>query len=113
LKEFSWRLLLDFCSDDLETKDQIAAKLILQGYDPIPVCCKILRESECTVVIDGLESTREWDLIKFAFLSEASNSCIYIITNESVATQCENEGQVTVINIEDMRAAPVLPPKQS
>jgi hypothetical protein len=68
LVEFSRRLLLDFHSDDLQTKEN-AILGITEGQDPIQGCRKFMSEYECLVVIDGLRSQDDWDLIKAALLS--------------------------------------------
>uniref|UniRef100_A0A453A019 Disease resistance protein RPM1 n=4 Tax=Aegilops tauschii subsp. strangulata TaxID=200361 RepID=A0A453A019_AEGTS len=99
LKDFCWRLLLDFRSDDLRAK-KIAAVGIMEGEDPIQQCSKILREDECVVVIDGLRSTDDWDLIKAAVLPDPITSHIIVIANAaSVATHCvDKEDRVIKIN---------------
>lgn len=83
LTDFSRHLLLDFHSDDLHTKES-AAIGIMEGQDPIQECRKILCQDRYLVVIDGLRSTHDWDLIKDALLREfqTTKSCIVIITNE-------------------------------
>ncbi|VAH23305.1 unnamed protein product [Triticum turgidum subsp. durum] len=92
LTDFSWRLLLDFHSDDLQAK-KIAALGIMEGQDPIQQCSKILSDDECVVVIDGLRSTDDWDLIKAAVLPDPITSHIIVIANAaSVATHCVDKG---------------------
>ncbi|KAM3300439.1 hypothetical protein ACQJBY_041448 [Aegilops geniculata] len=92
LKDFSWRLLLDFHSDDLRAK-KIVAVGMMEDQDPIQECSKFLREDKCVIVIDGLQSTDDWDLIKAALLSDQVRSHIIVITNlASVATRCADVG---------------------
>ncbi|EMS60486.1 Disease resistance RPP13-like protein 4 [Triticum urartu] len=102
LTEFSWRLLLDFYSDDLQAKEA-AAISIIEGQDPIQRCRKILTEEECLVVIDGLQSKDEWDLIKAASLYGGSRSTTVVITNEvGVASYCVRNNFESVVNIKGL-----------
>lgn len=98
LTDFSRCLLLDFLSDDMQAKEAAAVGFV-EGQDPIPGCRRILHKHKCLIVIDGLRSTHEWDLIKEAFLPDNTKSCIIAITNEKkVAKHCvEKEGQVVNI----------------
>jgi hypothetical protein len=83
LTDLSWHMLLDFHSNNFQNK-HTAAISIMEGRDPVQECCKILRQHRCLVVIDGMRSTHDWDLIKHAFSSEinTSKSCIVVISNE-------------------------------
>lgn len=83
LTDLSWHLLLDFHSNNSDNKEA-AAIGIMEGQDPVQECCKILRQYRCLVVIDGLRSTHDWDLIKHAFSSvmHTNKSCIVVISNE-------------------------------
>lgn len=83
LTDLSWHLLLDFHSNNFENKGA-AAIGIMEGRDPVQECCKILRQHRCLIVIDGLRSTHDWDLIKHAFSSvmHTNKSCIVVISNE-------------------------------
>jgi hypothetical protein len=89
LMEFSRRLLLGFNSKDLHAQET-AAVGIMEGQDTIQACCHFLQQYVCTIVIDGLRSTHDWDSIKAAFLSEPTQSSriIVITTEETVATHC-------------------------
>lgn len=103
LKDFSWRLLLDFHSDDLRA-EKIVAIGMMEDQDPIQECSKFLREDKCVIVIDGLQSTDDWDLIKAALLSDQVRSHIIVITNlASVATRCADVGD-RVIKINCLEA---------
>ncbi|KAF7099507.1 hypothetical protein CFC21_101133 [Triticum aestivum] len=105
LTEFSIHLLSDFHSYDLEAKES-AAIGVIEGQDPIQECCKILREEKCFLVIDGVRSTYDWDLIKGAFLTDPTqnNNTIVVITNEaSIAMHCTPEKD-KVINIKCFNA---------
>jgi hypothetical protein len=96
LKDFSWRLLLDFHSDDLHAK-KVATVGMMEGQDPIQECSKFLRDYKCIVIIDGLRSTDDWDLIKSTLLSYPMTSHIVVITNAArVATYCTDEGDQTI-----------------
>ncbi|VAH23303.1 unnamed protein product [Triticum turgidum subsp. durum] len=88
LTDLAWHLLLDFHSDDLQAKEK-AAIGITEGQDPVQECRRILCEYRSLVVIDGLRSREDWDLIKAAFVPDSTNASIIVITNEaSVATHC-------------------------
>uniref|UniRef100_A0ACD5ZK19 Uncharacterized protein n=1 Tax=Avena sativa TaxID=4498 RepID=A0ACD5ZK19_AVESA len=88
LTEFSKHALLDFHSDDLKAKEAVAIGM-MEGQDPIQGCCKFLHREKCFFVIDGLQSTHDWDLIRAAFLSKPIKSNIVVITTEaSVAKYC-------------------------
>uniref|UniRef100_A0A453MPG0 Disease resistance protein RPM1 n=1 Tax=Aegilops tauschii subsp. strangulata TaxID=200361 RepID=A0A453MPG0_AEGTS len=98
LTDFSRSLLLDFLSDDMQAKEAAAVGFV-EGQDSIPGCRRILHKHKCFIVIDGLRSTHDWDLIKEAFLPDNTKSCIIVITNEKkVAKHCvQKEGQVVNI----------------
>jgi hypothetical protein len=88
LTELSLRLLVDFHSDNIQAKETMAFAM-MEGEDPIQGCCKFLREEYCLVVIDGIRSTYDLDLILAAFLSETIYGRLILITNESaVETHC-------------------------
>ncbi|KAM3300440.1 hypothetical protein ACQJBY_041449 [Aegilops geniculata] len=109
LEDFSWCLLLGFQSDDLRAK-KIAAVGMMEGQDPIQECSKLLREEKCVVVIDGLRSTNDWDLIKAALLSNPITTNSIVITNvASVATHCVDE-EDRVIKINSREADIALDP---
>lgn len=105
LSEFAWRLLLDLYSDDPQAKQTAAiSSMTEEGQDPILECCKILREMTCFVVIDGLCSMQEWDLIKATLLSNETGGrqidgrIVVITTEQKVAKHCvENDKDAVVI----------------
>ncbi|CAN6243713.1 unnamed protein product [Urochloa humidicola] len=106
LTEFSWRLLLDFHSDELEAKEA-AAVSIIEGQDPVQGCRKFLREHECFLVLDGLQSKDEWDLIKDTglLLSGHIRCTIIVITNEAtVAKHCVDHEEDRVLNVKGLKA---------
>jgi hypothetical protein len=124
LMEFCWRLILGFYSGNLEAKDTVAARLI-RGGDPILQCCKILSEQNCIVVIDGLQSPQDWDLIKDTFLSEptffrkrsepAMRCSVVIPTTESVPAgkrqtaehEYEVSNHITYLEADTIRIPPI------
>jgi hypothetical protein len=104
LTDLSWRLLRDFYSDDLHAKSAAAIR-IMEAHDPIQECRRFLREHRCLVVIDGLQSKDDWDLIKSAFLPDSTNACIIVITNEaSVARYCVHNKEHQVVNVKGLKA---------
>lgn len=81
-------LLLDLFSDDAEATETAAVGM-LEGQDPIPWCCKILLENHFLIVLDGLESTHDWDLIEATLLSQHVRGTAIVITREeSIAKHC-------------------------
>lgn len=109
LTNFSWRLVLDFHSDNLQAKRTVAFG-IMEGQDPIQECCKFLHEYKCLVVIDGLCTTHEWDLIKDAFLSETTKGCIIVITNEASVAKYIVSEEHQAFNVEDLIGKKVVHP---
>jgi hypothetical protein len=102
LMDLCLRLFLDFHSDDLEAK-QTAAFSIMEGrQDPIEGCFKLLHhhQKKCFVVIDGVRSKDDWDLIRDALLYQRPNGCVLVITDEeSVARWCvRKENRVIIID---------------
>jgi hypothetical protein len=107
LVEFSRRLLLDFHSDDLQTKEN-AILGITEGQDPIQGCRKFMSEYECLVVIDGLRSQDDWDLIKAALLSVTTKGYVVVVTNEaSVARHCTDHEE-HVVNVRSLESDEAL-----
>ncbi|KAF6992205.1 hypothetical protein CFC21_009220 [Triticum aestivum] len=104
LTDLSWHLLLDFHSDDLQAKEK-AAIGILEGQDPVQECRRIMCEYRSLVVLDGLRSREDWDLIKATFLPDSTNACIIVITNEaSVATHCVDNKEDRAVNVKGLEA---------
>jgi hypothetical protein len=104
LRHFSCDLLLDFLVDDIRSR-KAAAVSMMEGEDPIYGCRRFLHENECFVVISGLQSVREWDLIEHAFLSIPIQGSIVVITqDETLAAHCvdhEGDRMIRVINEPD------------
>lgn len=103
LEVFSRRLLLNLRSEDL-VAEEIAAVCMMGDPRLTQECSNLLRDDDCLVIINGLQSTHDWDSIKAALLSEPPKGCILVITNEeSVATHCveEEEG---VLSMGDVKA---------
>jgi hypothetical protein len=107
LRVFCQCLLLDFHSYDLRTRET-AAIAMMEGQDPIQGCYKFLREERCLVVIDDLQSTHDWDLIKAALLPDPIKGCMVVITNEeSIATYCADEqDQVVMVKFLEAHVTP-------
>lgn len=111
LSDFSWHLLLDFQSTH-EEKVAAAAGL-MKGQDPIQACREILREKKCMVVIDGLQSKQDWDIIRktfFSALPTQSGSLIIVITNEkSVAKHSVDDKEDQLLKVKRLRGLPLDP----
>ncbi|KAL5204151.1 hypothetical protein ABZP36_009022 [Zizania latifolia] len=97
-------LLLDMCPELRHAEEN--ADLFMSGVkDPIKECHGFLRDQRCLVVIDGLRSKEEWDLIK-ANLTDAgpSASSIIVVTNEAcVAKYCAVPSKA-VLNLRSLEA---------
>lgn len=107
LEVFSRRLLLNFRSQDLQV-EEIAEVAMMGDPSLTQEYCKLMHDEDCLVVINGLQSTHDWDSIKEAFLSKPFRGCIVVITNEqSVATHCVDD-EDGALNISDLEADPVL-----
>ena len=79
LMDLSWSLLLDLNGGSLQDGMSVM-------QDPIQGCHKYLRNHRCIVVIDGLRSTEEWDLIKAILeLGTIQHYVVVITGEESVA----------------------------
>ncbi|CAM0908711.1 unnamed protein product [Alopecurus aequalis] len=88
LRDFSRRLLSDFDSE----------------RDPIKEGHELLKQHNCLVVIDDLQSKEEWDLIQSALVSRPSGTVIIVITTEaSVASYCTNN-EDQVFNVKGLEA---------
>lgn len=97
LREFSWRLLLDFHSGSLQHGSMFRIK------DPVQECRELLQNYNCPIVIDGLQSTEDWDQIKAALAIQRDNnrSRILVISYEaSVATYCSKDYWWSVEDLE-------------
>lgn len=72
--------------------------------DSIQECRQYLLDHNCFIVIDGLQSTQEWESIKGALgLETIKRHVILVITNEeSVAKHCATEIKL-VYNIKGLR----------
>jgi hypothetical protein len=106
LEVFTRRILLN-----LRSEDNVAEEIERVGMmgDPCLTqeCSNFLHEHDCLVIINGLQSTHDWESIKASLLSKPTKGCILVITNKaSVATDCAEEGGV--INTEDMVADAML-----
>lgn len=87
LTDFSWRLLLDFYSDDPQAKEAAAVGLMEGTLDPIQKCREFLRR-KCLVIINDLRSEEDWDLIKNTFLSEHIQSIVIVRSYDRINKHC-------------------------
>lgn len=105
LKDFCWRLLLDFCTHDDYSgakKEAEAVGLMKGEVDPIQACRQRLRENKCLVVIDGLRSKDDWNQIRTELLWEqpTQSGCIIVITHrKSVANYCADDKKDRLLRI--------------
>ncbi|XP_071684938.1 uncharacterized protein [Lolium perenne] len=79
----------------------------MKGQDPIQACREILNEEEYIVVIDGLQSKQDWDIIRKTFFSElhtSRGSHIIVITNEkSVAKHSVDDKKDQLLKVKHLR----------
>jgi len=93
LMDFCKSLLMQFHSHSLETNE-----------DPVKQCHGLLKDPQCLLVIDNLQSTEEWDLICRALairsaVNTSSRNAIVVITNEErIALHCADRKDL-VFNI--------------
>lgn len=102
LRDLFRTLLLDLCSES----PRAGSFGMLGVEDPIQECCRLIHEHHCLIVIDGLQSAEEWDLIKAALPSVPSKrgGTIIVISNDaSVSTHCSKQGG-SVRNVKGLNA---------
>ncbi|KAM3215592.1 hypothetical protein ACQJBY_067553 [Aegilops geniculata] len=106
LRHFCRSLFFSFYPKSIDGINEIAALDDMMGRkNPILECQSILRQNSCLVVIDGLKSTKEWDLIQAELVAGSSRNCIIIITNDaSIATYCCGDRGELVFNVKGLQA---------
>jgi hypothetical protein len=119
LKVFAQRLFLNFHSDDIRAKR--ITEVGMKGEAGLIEWCREFLSSQgndhnpYVVVINGLESKDDWDLIQGTFLLSSSDvtkaraGCILVITNEeTVATHVVKDHTHLAFNVKDLRADPSI-----
>ncbi|WVZ83999.1 hypothetical protein U9M48_031083 [Paspalum notatum var. saurae] len=104
LRDFSRSLLLNFHSHKLQGHTDCDIDTV-GSNNPIVECRGILEPGKCLVVIDGLQSVKEWDMIQAELVSRSSKNCIIIITTEAGVARCcrGNKGEL-VFNVKGLQA---------
>ncbi|XP_066337731.1 uncharacterized protein [Miscanthus floridulus] len=105
LRDFSRSLLMNFHSESLQAKET-APSNIVGIKDAIGKCREVLSTRRCLVVIDGLQSIQEWDLIQSSLVSRHSESrtvIIVITTEASIATYCADKEELA-FNVKTLEA---------
>ncbi|XP_020188576.1 disease resistance protein Pik-2 isoform X1 [Aegilops tauschii subsp. strangulata] len=105
LWDFSRTLLSSFGSRKLQDSEH--THLYSMGsQNPIPQCREILTQQTCLVIIDGLQSTIEWDLIKAELVSGSNrrNVIIIVTTEQEIATYCRGDKGHLVLNVKGLEA---------
>ncbi|KQJ91713.1 putative disease resistance RPP13-like protein 2 isoform X2 [Brachypodium distachyon] len=107
LRDFSRSLLSDLNRESLQANG--TSDFGTMGIkDPIEECSNLMKKNKCLVVIDGLQSMEEWDLIKVALANVPSKSCVVVITDEAdVATHCAVPDDA-VFNVKGLEADEAL-----
>uniref|UniRef100_A0ACD5VG13 Uncharacterized protein n=1 Tax=Avena sativa TaxID=4498 RepID=A0ACD5VG13_AVESA len=104
LTDFAQRLLLNFDSESLHA-EEIIGHHDMGSTNPIIECQSILKNKKCLVVIDDLQSTKEWDLIQAHLVSRSRDNCIIVIaTHESVARHCRGDKEALVYNVKSLES---------
>lgn len=104
LRDFSRSLLLNFHSHKLQAHMDCDIDTV-GSNNPIAECRGILERCKCLVVIDGLQSVKEWDMIQAELVSGSSQNCIIIITTEAgVARGCRGNKGELVFNVKGLQA---------
>ncbi|CAO2143826.1 unnamed protein product [Urochloa humidicola] len=99
LMDFSRNLLSDIQPETHEASE---------SKDPIQQCRKLLKEYQCLLVINDLQSKEEWDSIQNSLVSRHSRSLIIVITTqENMATYCADNEDV-VYNVKGLEAKAAL-----
>jgi hypothetical protein len=108
LIDLSSRLLADFHSDNLESKETVAVGM-MEGQDPVQGCRKFLQQGNYYIVIDGLRSIHDWDLIKVAFFSEPFKGSVLVVTNEErLAKYFADQNSYQSVNVKGLEADAAL-----
>ncbi|KAM3384773.1 hypothetical protein ACQJBY_009025 [Aegilops geniculata] len=105
LWNFSRILLSNLGSEYLqagETEDLCT----MGSRNPIAECSEILKKHRCLVVIDGLQSTEEWDLIKANLISGSNrqNVIIAVTIEQEMASHCRGVKGELVFNVKGLEA---------
>ncbi|CAM0878879.1 unnamed protein product [Alopecurus aequalis] len=102
LRDFCQSLLLDFQSEYLQAEETAPS----HSMSGIKECCELLSTRQCLVIIDGLQSTEEWDLIQSTLVPRHSGSktlIIVITTTASIATYCADKEEL-VLHVKPLEA---------
>jgi hypothetical protein len=96
---------MDFHSESLQAKETAPSNIVgIKGA--IGKCRELLSTRRCLVVIDGLQSIQEWDLIQSSLVSRHSESrtvIIVITTEASIARYCTDKEELT-FNVKTLEA---------
>jgi hypothetical protein len=108
LKVFAQRLFLNFHSDNNIQARKITEGSMLGEEGLIKWCLEFLFEEDSLVVINGLQSMEDWELIKSTFLSSEAltnaQCIILVITNEeTVAAHCVKDQKYQAFKVNDLK----------
>ena len=96
---------MNFHSESLQAKETAPSNIVgIKGT--IGKCREVLSTRRCIVVIDGLQSIQEWDLIQSSLVSRHSKSrtvIIVITTEASIATYYADKEEL-VFNVKTLEA---------
>lgn len=103
LRDLSRSLLLSLQSESVQATE--ASYCNNMGCkNPIVQCREKLKQHMCLVVIDGLQCTKEWDMIQTDLVSGAHRRTLFIIiTNEQkIARHCRGDKGEFVLNVKGL-----------
>ncbi|XP_044318738.1 disease resistance protein RGA4-like [Triticum aestivum] len=103
LWDFSRTLLSNFGSEKLQDTEHTYL-YSMGSTNPVTQCREILKKQKCMVVIDGLQSTKEWDLIKTQLLPESNrwNVIIVVTTEKEIASHCHGDKGHVLFNVKGL-----------
>ena len=102
--------LVDFCKSILI---QFHSRFLKTGEDPVKTCHGLLKDQQCLLVIDNLQSTEDWDLIRGALairsaVNTSSRNAIVVITNEErIALHCADRKDL-VFHVKPLEAGAAI-----
>ena len=101
------RILLSSLGSEYLQAGETEDLCTMGSRNPIVECREILKKHRCLVVIDGLQSTEEWDLIKANLVSGSNrqNVIIAVTIEQEMASHCRGVKGELVFNVKGLEAA--------
>jgi hypothetical protein len=104
IMDFSQSLLLNLLSGSIEAKETSRHHDPIKSKNFIIECLKILKRDKCLVVVDGLQSKKDWDLIRAELVSKSHRKTLFIVitTEASMAAHCIGGKQGSSFNVKGL-----------